>query len=91
MSEKLQWKVHTTELFKEISANFKHDAQIRIPLQILQNLLAQVAQRAIELDDPQLNKLMIRLTLYSVADPKDRDYNPEVVAQFLEGDVKSKP
>jgi len=83
MSVRLGWKVHVVDLFKEISANFKNDPQIRIPLQIIQNLLAQVAQRAIELNDPQLNKLMIRLTLYSIADPHSPDYDSEAVAKIL--------
>ena len=90
MNEKilLGWKVHTTDLFEEISANFSHDPQIRIPLQILSNLLAQVAQRAIELNDSKLNKLMIRLTLYSIANPHSPDYNPEVVSKILNEGVE---
>lgn len=83
MSEKLEWKVHTTELFKEILNNHPGCSQLIIPFRILGNLLAQVAQRATELNDPQLNKLMIRLTLYSIADPKDPDYDPELVTQIL--------
>jgi len=83
MIEKLPWKVHTTELFKEISSNVRHNSQVRIPLQILQNLLAQVAQRATELHDPILDRLMIRLTLYSVANPSDADYNAEIVSKIL--------
>jgi len=83
MSETLQWKVSVVELFKEISANFKHDPQIRIPLQIIQNYLAQIAQRAAEINDFQLNKLMIRLFLYSISDPKDPDYDIEKCQQIL--------
>lgn len=84
MSQKLQWKVHTTALLKEISSNVGHNSQVRIPLQILQNLLAQVAQRATELHDPILDRLMIRLTLYSVANPNEADYDAEIVVQILE-------
>ena len=86
MSEKLQWKVHTIGLFKEISSNFSHNAQIRIPLSIIQNLLAQVAQRATELNDPQLNRLMIRLGLYSISNPDDPDYDPKVLEEYLSGE-----
>lgn len=84
--EKLEWKVHTVELFKEISSSFSHSVLVRIPLQILQNLLAQVAQRATELNDPQLNKLMIRLTLYSIANPNEPGYNPAFVEEYLRGE-----
>lgn len=83
MSEKLEWKVHTTELFKEILSNHPGCSQLRIPFKILSNLLAQVAQRATELHDPQLDKLMIRLTLYSIADPKSPDFDSEAVSRIL--------
>jgi len=83
MSQKLQWKVHTTALLKEISSNVGHNSQVRIPLQILQNLLAQVAQRATELHDPILDKLMIRLTLYSIAEPSSPDYDSETIEKIL--------
>jgi len=83
MSKKLQWKVHTVELFKDIAAN-PECSMHRIPLNILQNLLAQVAQRATELHDPILDRLMIRLTLYSVANPNEADYDAEIVVQILE-------
>ena len=85
LAEKLQWKVHTTDLLKEI-ANNPECSMLRIPLNIFQRLLAQVAQRATELNDPQLNRLMVRLTLYSIADPKDLDYNPKIVTKILDDD-----
>lgn len=43
---------------------------MRAPMQIFQNLLLEVATRASELDDPEMNALMMRLTLYDVADPQ---------------------
>lgn len=82
-AETLQWKVHTVELFKEIAAN-PQCSQLIIPLNILKNLLAQVAQRATELHDPELDKLMIRLALYSIADPNDPDFDSKAVAKILE-------
>ncbi len=39
---------------------------LRLPFQALLSILGQVAARAIELDDPQLNILMLRLNLYDV-------------------------
>jgi len=80
---KLRWKVHTTALLKEILSD-PYNGALMIPLNILRGLLCQVAQRAIELDDPQLNALMIRLTLYSISDPTEPDYNSEIVAKILE-------
>jgi len=83
MSEKLEWKVHTTGLFFEISRTLGHKPQVRLPLQILQNLLAEVAQRATELNDFKLNKLMLRLSLYSIANPDDPEFSPNLVTKLL--------
>lgn len=71
----LDWKVHTPNLLQEVLSN-NTTAILKKPLQILGHLLADVAARAIELDDPKLNHLMCRLALYSVADPSSKDYSP---------------
>ncbi len=47
-------------------------AIMKIPFITLLSLLGQVATRAIELDDPELNALMIRLNLYEIP-PMERD------------------
>lgn len=77
------WKVHTYRLLSEI-ANCSGNAIYKIPLNIFGKLLAKVGERAIELDDPQLNALMCRLTIYTAADPESPDYDPELVSQTLE-------
>jgi len=56
----------------------------RQPLNILQNILKQTAQRATKINDKELNKLMLRLTLYSISDPNDPEYNPEQTTKYLE-------
>lgn len=84
MSEQLKWRVHTAELFKEIIDSNPTAVIIRRPLEILDTILREVAKRAIELDDPELNKLMIRLTLYSIADPTSPDYDAEAVTKYME-------
>ena len=71
----LEWKVHTPSLLEQVLDN-PGTHILKIPLNILSNLLFQVANRAIEIDDPVLNNLMCQLTLYSVADPYSQDYNP---------------
>ena len=63
MKEELEWKVDTMKLLQEILNNPGTDILL-IPLRILQSLLAQVAIRALELNDDKLNNLMLRLTLY---------------------------
>lgn len=39
---------------------------LKLPINIFKNTLAEVAQRATELNDPELNILMLRLALYEV-------------------------
>jgi len=80
--QSLGWKVHTRGLLEEISSNF-NAPQILIPIKILDNLLRQVAKRATEINDLKLNALMIRLTLYSIADPDSPDYNPKAISKIL--------
>ena len=83
--QKLGWKVCTAGLMKEILTNVDKRSQsaLRDPILIFTNLLIQVGQRAAELNDPEMNKLMLRLCIYSVADPNDPDYNPVLVSKIL--------
>lgn len=84
MNKNLQWRVHTENLLKEITKNMGKNGQaVAVPLQILSNLLYQVGERAIELNDEKLNALMIRLTIYSVADPDSPDFDQSVVDKYL--------
>ena len=77
----LKWKCHIPRLFEEILKN-EGTAILHKPLEITLHILGEVAERAIELDDPILHELMIRLTLYSCADPSSDDYDPERVKEF---------
>jgi hypothetical protein len=79
----MPWKIHTPKLLEEVLINPGMDI-FRIPLQILANLLGEIAERAIVLDDSRLNALMIRLTLYSCADPIQEDYDPERCEKVIE-------
>jgi hypothetical protein len=79
---RLGWRIHTGRLLQEILTN-PGTAILYRPLQILGALLAEVGERAAELNDPKLNALMTRLTIYSVADPDSPDYDPKVVEEIL--------
>lgn len=79
--DKMNWKVHTPNLLGEILNN-PTCAQLKIPLNIFSRLLMKVATRASQLDDIELNKLMMRLSLYAIADPEEKDYNPEFVEEY---------
>lgn len=68
----LAWKVHTPNLLRELVENNPSAWACRIPVMILQRLLIELAERAIAVDDPELNSIMLRLQLYDV-DPREID------------------
>jgi hypothetical protein len=79
---RMEWKVHTPNLLTEVLQN-PGTSMLRVPMNILGKLLGAVADRAIQLNDPELNKLMVRLTLYAQADPESKLYNPAAVAAVI--------
>lgn len=80
------WKVHTPNLLKEVLAN-PSCAILKIPISIFGKLLFEVGERASELNDHKLNELMIRLAIYSVADPESKDYDSKIVRQYLNKEI----
>jgi hypothetical protein len=62
-------RVDTPYLIKQVFDN-PGTSQLKIPFNTVLKFLAAVAERAIELDDPKLNMLMIKLNLYEF-DQKD--------------------
>lgn len=88
----LQWRVHTPNLLQETLHN-PGTGILGVPFNILGKLLAQVGERAAELNDPQLNARMCKLTIYSVADPDSPDYDAEATREIirqhpLEGEMR---
>jgi hypothetical protein len=71
------WRVHTPNLLREIISGHTGGWIFNQPLRILGDLLHSVGTRAAEINDPELNALMARLTIYSVADPTSPDYDQE--------------
>lgn len=82
-TKSLQWKVYTPGLLKEIMANPGTAILLR-PIQAFANLLTQVGEVAARINDPELNKLMMRLAIYSIADPAEPEYDAEFVRKYLE-------
>jgi hypothetical protein len=74
----MKWKIHTPNLLKEILSNPTANILER-PLNIFGKILYEVAERAAELNDPQLNSLMCRLTLYEQADPEMPSYDQTLI------------
>lgn len=78
----LHWKVNTNGLMNEVMTC--HGAAILyIPLKIFLSLLALVAQRAAVLNDKELNKLMLRLGLYNISNPKSPEFDQKAVEEYL--------
>ena len=74
--------MHTSRLLQEI-INCSGQAILYRPLQILGHLLAEVGEEAARINDPRLNALMCRLTVYAVADPDSPDYDEARVHGIL--------
>lgn len=68
----MKWKVHTPNLLKELVENNPTAWTLRMPIVIFRNILASLAERAIAIDDPELNILMLRMGLYE-AHPTEID------------------
>lgn len=69
------FRVNTPQFLKEVFENGARMAIFKIPANVFQTLLAQVAQRATELKDPILDKLMFDLALYEEGNQaKNKDY-----------------
>lgn len=77
-----QWKVNTPGLLNEILAN-NGMAILTRPLQIFGHILAEVGERASELNDPELNALMCRLAIYEIADPYNKNFNKELTNETI--------
>ncbi|MCP4986407.1 MAG: hypothetical protein GY928_10195 [Colwellia sp.] len=74
----LFWRIHLPNLLDEIMTNPTTDI-LHIPLSIFKFKLAELAELAIEIDNPKLHKIMLNLTLYDIADgnkhPDQEGYN----------------
>ena len=82
--KKLGWHIHTPNFLAETTNN-NLSSVLHEGMVVFYLLLQAVAKRAIELDDKELNKLMIRLTLYKCADPESTEYQPDLIRDYLEG------
>jgi hypothetical protein len=82
----LQWRVNTPQLLKEIIGN-NETAVLSKPLAIFGRILAEVGERAAEINDPKLNALMCRLAIYEVSDPYNANYDAELINATIEAGV----
>lgn len=83
---KLQFTCHTGRLFKEIvecALPQTEQQALTRPIQIFLIYLEQVARRCSQINDNELNKLMIQMTLYEIADPYSPEYDPRLCEKIL--------
>lgn len=78
----LSWRVNTPGLLNEILVN-SQTAILHRPLQIFAAILAEVGERAAELNDPKLNALMCRLSIYEISDPYNEKYDHELTNKII--------
>lgn len=83
-TKKLEWSVNTAAFLSEIGNHNNQMAIMARPLEIFSAILYEVGERASELNDPILNGLMCRLSIYAVADQYSPDFNPEIVEKVID-------
>jgi hypothetical protein len=76
-STKLEWRVNTPQLLKEILGNNETKCLSK-PVAIFARILAEVGDRAAELNDDKLNALMCRLAIYEISDPYNKNYDEKL-------------
>jgi len=76
-NESLYFNIDLPQLIIEIGNNVPQASVFRQPLKVLQAKLAAIASRAIELDDPELNILMLECKLYDVCHDDIQKYISE--------------
>jgi hypothetical protein len=82
-----EWKVHLPLLIQETLSN-PHMGALKIPYQILQSLLIELAKRTMRTGDIAVDEMMIRLAIYSQGDPYDPDHAKGTARSINEGRVR---
>ncbi len=57
------WKVDTPNLLKLLVEDNPKGTVLKTPVRLFQNLLIQLAERALEINDTKLNEILIKLNL----------------------------
>jgi hypothetical protein len=87
--KELKWRVHTPNLIKEVLNN-PGTSTLVTPLKIFLSLMNDVAVRASQLNDAQLNALMCRLTLYQLSDLESPNYDQKTYDEIMESAKQQK-
>ncbi len=60
------WKVNTPQLLKLLIEQSPNGTVLYQPVRIFKNLLIKLAERALEINDKELNEILLRLNLIEV-------------------------
>lgn len=85
--QELEFSVDTASLLNEIFDNalMENMGVLKVPINVFRNLLCQVSKRAIELNDPKLHILMLKLNLYEVNQNERIDIIENLEEQLKKG------
>lgn len=87
----LYWKIHLPNMLQEIAQNGGPGVYtLKIPLQILGSILYELGEVASEINNPQLNAIMMQLTIYSIADPESSEYKPGFATKYMNQHLRPK-
>ena len=78
----LEFRVHTPNLLKLV-LELRDGFVLRIPIATFGDLLASVAERASQLNDPILNGLMCKLALYDISDPTSESFDVLMTKELI--------
>jgi hypothetical protein len=89
IGRELHWKCHLPNLFKEIMCN-PGTGMLKMPLTLTQNILAELAERCIQVNDPIINEIMCDLQLYETPRIATKEYTSFMKTVRTAADKKRK-
>ncbi len=88
---KVTYTVNLPQLIKELLLASSHPDHVQCDaLKIAALILHELAARASEINDDQLNGILCRLALYDVSDPNYSGYNPDYTSEAINGSFMAK-
>jgi len=90
MNDRLQWRANLPGMFKEILEHNDQMSIFRQPFNIIRGILVEMGERAAQLNDPELNAIMVRLSIYDVGDPYSGHYDPKMAQKVINAGLAAK-
>lgn len=85
---KKEFDAHLPNLLAEVLNN-KTCWVLKIPIEITRGILAELAQVAIEIDNPKLHIMMLRLGLYDVSASERAEKTKELKKEIEESEAQN--